>query len=132
RGSDAAIAPCQDPFQQTGLDVVLDDAHRTNTAQAAQVVPGPAQVVLGLHAIPLVRRVRLGDEVGNGGGDVDVAADRLLADLGNGFGHFHNAVEVHSPFAGPAAHDTKLQAAPRMQEADRGALVKVRSQDFVE
>src|SRR5262245_20483404 len=55
---DAAIAACEQAFDQACLDVMLPDRDRANSALASQILPGPAEVFAGFHAVPLVGRMR--------------------------------------------------------------------------
>ena len=85
----------------------------------------PVEVVAGLHPVPLIGRVRLGDEVRDAGGDVGVAAGDLLADPGDGLGHLDDAVEVGGAFAGEAAHEVELDLPPAAAERLGAAVVQV-------
>ena len=67
---DAAVAAGQDAFEQAPLDVVALDRHRPDLDPRAEVPVRPVEILAGLHAVPLVRRVRLGDEVRDAGGDL--------------------------------------------------------------
>ena len=86
---------------------------------------GPVEVLARLHAVPLVGRVRLGDEVGDAGRDLGVAAGDLLADPGDGLGHLDDAVEVGGALAGQAAHEVELDLAPAAAERLGAAVVEV-------
>src|SRR3954463_7695611 len=59
-GGDAAVAPGQDAFEQAPLDVVALDRDRADPDPRAEVLVRPAEVLAGLHPVPLVGRVRLG------------------------------------------------------------------------
>ena len=122
---DAAIAPRQDAFEQALLDVVALDLDRPDPDPRAQVFVRPAEVVAVLHAVPLVGRVRLGDEVGDAGDDLGVAAGHVLADPGDRLGHLDDAVEVGGPLAGEAAHEVELDLPPAAPEGLGGAVVEV-------
>src|SRR5207245_2326002 len=108
----AAVAARQDALEQAALDVVLLDAHRLDAATASHVLPRPLQVVARLHAVPLVGRVRLGDEVRYRGGDLEVAATHLLADLGDVLGHVDDAVEIDLAFPRQADEEIELHLLP--------------------
>ena len=79
----------------------------------------------GLHAVPLVGRVRLGDEVGDAGRDLGVPAGDVLADPGDRLGHLDDAVEVGGALAGQAAHEVELDLPPAAAERLGAAFVEV-------
>ena len=115
-GGDAAVAAGQDAFEHAPLDVVALHRHRAELHPGPQVLVRPVEVFASLHAVPLVRRVRLGDEVGDAGRDLGVAAGDVLADPGDRLGHLDDAVEVGGPLAGQAAHEVELDLPPAAAE----------------
>ena len=124
-GGDAAVAPGEDAFEQARVDVVALDADGLHADLRAQVAVGPLEVLAPLHAVPLVRRGRLGDEVRDAGRHVGEPAGLLLADPGDGLGHLDDAVEVDRPLAGQAAHEVELDLPPAASERLAAAVVEV-------
>ena len=70
----------------------------------------PAKVLAPLHAVPLIRRVRLGNKIGNAGRDFGIAPGLFLADFGNRFSHFDDTVQVDRALAGQSAHKVQFDA----------------------
>src|SRR5262249_1745664 len=97
---DAAVPTRQNAFQQAAFDVLLLDVDRLEPALLAEILAGPLQVFTRLHAVPLIGRVRLWDEIGDRGRHIDVAALHFPADAGNRLGHLDDAVEIDLAFAG--------------------------------
>src|SRR5207302_5997587 len=96
-----------------------------NAAPAAQIMACPLQVLTGLHAVPLVRRVRLGNEVGNRRRHVYITAYGLLTDPGDLFRHIDDAVEVDHTLARQAAHEVQFHAPPAVLERLPAAFVEI-------
>src|SRR5271165_5577983 len=125
RGGDPAVAARQDPLQQAALDVVNLDCYRPQIDPRPKVPVGPLEILARLHAVPLVGRVRLGYEVGDGGRDLGVATGDLLADPRDGLGHRDDPVEIGLALAGEPAHEVKLDLAPAPPERLGTAFIKI-------
>src|SRR5262249_15455181 len=100
---DAAVAAREHAFEQAAFDVVLLDLDGANPAPLPQILARPIQILARLHAVPLVRRVRLGDEVRHRRGHFDEAALHFLADARNRLGLLDDAVQIDGALARQAA-----------------------------
>src|SRR4051794_7408315 len=90
-----------------------------------EVFVRPAEVLPGLHSAPLVRRMRLWDEVGDARHDVGIPAGHFLTDPGDLFGHGNDTVEVGGALAGESAHEVELHLTPAAAEGFGGTVVEV-------
>src|SRR5262249_52992644 len=120
-----AVAARQDALQQAALDIVLLDLNRADLAALAHVVSGPAQVLARLHAVPLIRRVRLGHKVRHRRRHLAIAPGHLATDAGDLLRHVDDPVEIDLALAGQAAHEIELDALPAILERFAAANVEI-------
>ena len=94
------ITPAEDSLQQAGIDIVPLDLDAAQGPPISQVLMRPREVLPRPHAVPLERRVGLGNEIGHARGHRRVAASLLLADLRDGFRHLDDAVQIFRALPG--------------------------------
>jgi hypothetical protein len=84
-----------------------------------------------LHAVPLIRRMRLGHEVRDAGRHLRVLAAHFLADLGDGLRHFNDAIQIDLPFAGQPAHEIQLHFVDAIFERLAATIVQILIADLL-